>query len=104
MIDVINNNIKKEFIYIAKYIEEKLNVKDLKNSESIKNLNDALTPTFKKIRRLKLLKNEFKIIQSKIDELEKYAHSPQMIDTDDEEKWEKEENQIKNENPFELEI
>ena len=97
LIEVINDNIKSKFRHISTEIEEISNIKDLKNSKSInelENLNDNLTLTLKTTRRLKLLRNKFNRMKSEIDELIMYAYKPERIDTDDEEKWEEEENQI----------
>ena len=97
LIKVINDNIKSESSYISTKIEEISNVKYLKNYENInkvENLNDDLTLALKINRRLKLLRNKFNRIKSEINELTMYAYKPERIDTDDEEEWEEEENQI----------
>ena len=97
LIEVINDNIKSESSYISTKIEEISNVKYLENYENInkvENLNDDLTLALKINRRLKLLRNKFKRIKSEINELTMYAYKPERIDTDDEEEWEEEENQI----------
>ena len=93
LIEVANENIKRHFEYISTEIEEISNIKDLENSKSIKDfedLNNDLTMTLKIIKRLKLLRNKFNRMKSEIDELTMYAYKPERIDTDDEEKWEKE--------------
>ena len=97
LIEVINDNIKSEFRHMSTKIEEISNIKDIENSKNInelENLNDDLTSTLKTTKRLKLLKNKFNRMKSEINELTMYAYKPERIDTDDEEKWEEEENQI----------
>ena len=94
LIKVINENIKSEFKNISTEIEKISKIKDpedLKSIDDLENLNDDLTLTLKIIRRSKLLRNKLNIIKSEINELSMFAYKPERIDTDDEEKWEKEE-------------
>ena len=97
LIELTNKSMKSESENIQEYIKEISNVKYLENCENIdkvENLNDDLTLALKINRRLKLLRNKFERIKSEINELTMYAHKPERIDTDDEEEWEEEENQI----------
>ena len=97
LIELTNKSMKSESENIQEYIKEISNVKYLENYENInkvENLNDYLTSALKITRRLKLLRNKFERIKSEINELTMYAYKPERIDTDDEEEWEEEENQI----------
>ena len=97
LIELTNKSMKSESENIQEYIKEISNVKYLENCENIdkvENLNDDLTLALKINRRLKLLRNKFERIKSEINELTMYAYKPERIDTDDEEEWEEEENQI----------
>ena len=97
LIELTNKSMKSESENIQEYIKEISNVKYFENCENIdkvENLNDDLTLALKINRRLKLLRNKFERIKSEINELTMYAHKPERIDTDDEEEWEEEENQI----------
>ena len=97
LIELTNKSMKSESENIQEYIKEISNVKYLENYENInkvENLNDDLTSALKITRRLKLLRNKFERIKSEINELTMYAYKPERIDTDDEEEWEEEENQI----------
>ena len=97
LIELTNKSMKSESENIQEYIKEISNVKYLENCENIdkvENLNDDLTSALKINRRLKLLRNKFERIKSEINELTMYAYKPERIDTDDEEEWEEEENQI----------
>ena len=97
LIELTNKSMKSESENIQEYIKEISNVKYLENYENInkvENLNDDLTLALKINRRLKLLRNKFERIKSEINKLTMYAYKPERIDTDDEEEWEEEENQI----------
>ena len=97
LIELTNKSIKSESENIQECIKEISNVKYLENYENINKLEDSsddLNQSLKIIKRLKLLRNKFKRIKSEINELTMYAYKPERIDTDDEEEWEEEENQI----------
>ena len=97
LIELTKKSMKSESENIQEYIKEISNVEHLKNYENInklENLNDYLTSSLKITRRLKLLRNKFERIKSEINELTMYAYKPERIQTDDEEEWEEEENQI----------
>ena len=94
LIEVTNDNIKSESKNIQEYITEISIIQNTKNHKKLEDLSDSLNHSFKITRRLKLLKNKLIKMKSKKDSLIMYAYKPERIDTDDEEEWEEEENQI----------
>ena len=96
LIEVTNNSIKSESENIQEYIKEISNYTNIEyeNINKLEDSSDDLTLALKIYRRLKLLRNKFNRIKSEINELTMYAYKPERIDTDDEEEWEEEENQI----------
>ena len=95
LIKVTNDKLKSELEDIPKEIEKIYGLKDIKDIKKIDKLidsNDDLTITLKKIKRLKLLRNKFKKIKMKKDELTMFAYKPERMDSSDEEKLEEEEN------------
>ena len=94
LIEVTNDNIKSESEHIQKYITEISIIQNTKNHKKLEDLSDSLNHSLKITRRLKLLKNKLIKMKSKKDSLIMLAYKPERIDTDDEEEWEEEENQI----------
>ena len=96
LIELTNNSIKSESENIQEYIKEISYYKNIEyeNINKLEDSSDDLNHSLKIVKRLKLLRNKFKRIKSEIDELTMYAYKPERIDTDDEEEWEEEENQI----------
>ena len=91
---VINDTIKSNSDDLKEYINKISNTKNTENDEDIEkitSINDDLTLTLNRLRRLKLLKNKYKRIQSEINELSYYVYKPEEIDSDDELQWEREE-------------
>ena len=96
LIEVTNNSIKSESENIQEYIKEISNYTNIEYEKinKLEDSSDDLNQSLKIIKRLKLLRNKFNRIKSEINELTMYAYKPERIDTDDEEEWEEEENQI----------
>ena len=96
LIELTNNSIKSESENIQEYIKEISNYTNIEyeNTNKLEDSSDDLNQSLKIIKRLKLLRNKFNRIKSEINELTMYAYKPERIDTDDEEEWEEEENQI----------
>ena len=91
LIEFINKNIKSESENIQEYIKEISNPENTKNNIKLEDTCDGLSHSLKISRRLKMLKNKYKRIQSEINELSYYVYKPEEIDSDDELQWEREE-------------
>ena len=94
LIEVINDNIKNQSNNLQKEINEILNIQntnDKNNFHKIENINDEMFHSIRTIKKLKMLKNKLNRIKSEIKSLTMYAYKPERIDTDDEEKWMREE-------------
>ena len=91
LIEVTNYNIKSESENIQEYITEISIIQNTKNHKKLEDLSDSLNHSLKITRRLKLLRNKYKRIQSEIKELSYYVYKPEEIDSDDELQWEREE-------------
>ena len=93
LIELINKSIKSESENIQEYIKEisyYTNI-EYENMNKLEDSSDDLNQSLKIIKRLKLLKNKYKRIQSEINELSYYVYKPEEMDSDDELQWEKEE-------------
>ena len=91
LIEVTNYNIKSESENIQEYITEISIIQNTKNHKKLEDLSDSLNHSLKITRRLKLLRNKYKRIQSEIKELSYYVYKPEEIDSDNELQWEREE-------------
>ena len=93
LIELINKSIKSESENIQEYIKEILCYTNIEyeNMNELEDSSDDLNQSLKIIKRLKLLKNKYKRIQSEINELSYYVYKPEEMDSDDELQWEREE-------------
>ena len=98
LIEVTNNNIKSELEKIQEYITKISNDTKIgyENINEVEYSIDDLNQPLKIIKRLKLLKNKLNRIKSEIRSLKMFPYKPEIIDTDDESEWEKEEQQLLN--------
>ena len=92
---VTYDNLKNKFRYMKEEIKEIQELKDINDIEKVKELTDNISLTLKIIRKIKMLIKKFKRIEEEINDLSFYAYKPEEIDTDDEEIWEKEEQELK---------
>ena len=90
-IEHINQNIKSESENIQEYVKEISNPENKENHIKLGNSCEGINHSLKIIKRSKMLKNKYKRIQSKINELSHYVYKPEEIESDDELKWEREE-------------
>ena len=98
LIEVTNNSIKSESENIQEYIKKISNHTNIgyENINKLEDSSDDLNQSLKIIKRLKLLKNKLNRIKSEIYSLKMFPYKPEIIDTDDESEWEKEEQQLLN--------
>ena len=93
--EVTYDNLKNHFRYMKEEIKEIQELKDMNDIKKVEELTDDLSLTLKIIRKIKMLIKKLKRIEEEINDLSFYAYKPEEIDTDDEEIWEKEEQELK---------